>query len=169
MVGEQIHCVCGMVPQQMIGPTARLTQGVHIGTAKKIGLHVHLKHIEMACLDLLMNKLVTGIKAPRMAAHGHQTVLLLQCHHLGTVFVNITQGNFHLHMFASFKASNGLRGMHLCGSTQNNRIHLFDRQTFIQVAGDMRNAVFVGYFLGFFQLTANEGHHFNAINELDAI
>ena len=108
LVGEQIHCVCGMVPQQMIGPTARLTQGVHIGTAEKIGLHVHLKHIEMACLDLLVNKLVTGIKATRVTAHGHQTVLLLQCHHLGAVFVNITQGNFHLHMFASLQASNGL-------------------------------------------------------------
>ena len=59
--------------------------------------------------------------------------------------------------------------MHLCGRTQNNRVHFLDCQTFIQVGGDVRNAVFVSYFLGFFQLTANEGHHFNAINELDAI
>ena len=46
--------------------------------------------------------------------------------------------------------------MHLRGRTQNDRVHLLDRQTFIQVGGDMCNAVFVGYFLGFFQLAANE-------------
>ena len=144
MVGEQIHCVCGMVPQQMIGPTARLTQGVHIGTAEKIGLHIHLKHIELARLDLLVHKLVTGIKATRVAAHCHQPVLLLQCHHLGTVFVNITQGNFHLHVFTCLQASNGLCSMHLRGRTQNDRVHFLDRQTFIQVGGDMRNTVFFG-------------------------
>ena len=59
--------------------------------------------------------------------------------------------------------------MHLRGRTQNDRVHFLDRQTFIQVGGDMRNAVFAGDFLGFFQLAANEGDHFHAIDELDAI
>ena len=46
--------------------------------------------------------------------------------------------------------------MHLRGRTQNDRVHFLYSQAFIQVGGDMRNAVFVGYFLGFFQFAANE-------------
>ena len=77
------------MPQQMVCPAAWLPQGVHIRATEKIGLHIHLKHIELPSLDLLLHKLVAGVKATRMTTHRHQTCLLLQGHHLGTVLVHI--------------------------------------------------------------------------------
>ena len=50
LVLEQIDGVAGVVPQQMIGPAARLAGRVHVGAAEEIGLHVHLLDFELAGL-----------------------------------------------------------------------------------------------------------------------
>ena len=42
LILEQIHGVAGVVPKQMIGPTARLAGRVHVGAPEEIGLHIHL-------------------------------------------------------------------------------------------------------------------------------
>jgi hypothetical protein len=48
LVGEQVHRVRGVVPQQVVGPAARLAQRVHVGAAEEVGLHVHLLDVELA-------------------------------------------------------------------------------------------------------------------------
>ncbi len=53
LIGEQIDGVRGVMPQQMVGPGARLSQRVHVGAAEEIGLHVHLLDVELAGDDAL--------------------------------------------------------------------------------------------------------------------
>ena len=169
LVSEQIHRVGGVVPQQMVGPTAWLAQCVHVAATEKVGLHIHLQQIELPRLDLLVHKLMAGIEATGVAAHGHQTSLLLQRHHLGTVFIHIAQRNFHLHMFAGFQTCDGLRGVHLRGGAQNHRVHFLQSQAVVQVGGDMTYAVFVSHLLGFGQFTPDQRDHFHALNQFDAV
>ena len=48
LVGEQVDGVRGVVPQQVVGPAARLAERVHVGAAEEVGLHVHLLDVELA-------------------------------------------------------------------------------------------------------------------------
>ena len=48
LIGEQIDRVRGVVPQQVVGPAARLALGVHVLAAEEIGLDVHLLDVEFA-------------------------------------------------------------------------------------------------------------------------
>ena len=82
LVRKQVHRVGGMVPQQVVGPAARLAQGVHVGAPEEIGLHIQLLDVEFAGPDLLVHIQVAGVKAPSVAAHGHQAGLLLPGHHV---------------------------------------------------------------------------------------
>ena len=59
--------------------------------------------------------------------------------------------------------------MHLRGCAQNHRIHIFQRQTLVQIGGDVGNAVFVSHFLGLGQLAANQRHHLDTVDEFDAV
>ena len=69
LVLEQIDGVAGVVPQQVVGPAARLAQRVHVGAAEEVRLHVHLLHLQFAGLDALVDPLVAGIEAPRVSGH----------------------------------------------------------------------------------------------------
>ena len=80
LISEQINRMCRMVPQQVIGPTSGLAQGVHVGAAKKVSLHIHLLNVELTGLDLLVNPLVRRVKATGVTGHGDQTGGLLQGH-----------------------------------------------------------------------------------------
>ena len=51
LVREQVHGVGGVVPEQVIGPAARLAQRVHVGAPEEVGLHVHLLDVQLAGLD----------------------------------------------------------------------------------------------------------------------
>jgi len=73
--GEQVHRVRGVVPQQVVGPAARLAQRVDVGAAEEVGLHIHLLDVELARRDLLVHLLVAGVEAAGVAAHGHQAGL----------------------------------------------------------------------------------------------
>ena len=105
LVGEQIHCVCGVVPEQVIGPAAGLAECIHIGSAKKISLHIELLEIESAGADLLIDVLVTGVKTPGVATHGDQPSGFLQSDYLLGALEGISQRNFYLHMLARLQAS----------------------------------------------------------------
>ena len=52
LVREQVDRVRGVVPQQVVGPAARLAERVHVGAAEEVGLHVHLLDVELAGDDL---------------------------------------------------------------------------------------------------------------------
>jgi len=42
LVPKQINRMASMVPEQMIGPIARQTERIRVGTAKKVCLDIHL-------------------------------------------------------------------------------------------------------------------------------
>ena len=58
LVGEQVDRVRGVVPEQMVGPAARLALGVDVPAAEEIGLHVHLLDVELARHDPVVHLLV---------------------------------------------------------------------------------------------------------------
>ena len=169
LVGEQVYRVRGVVPQQMVGPAAGLAQGVHIAAAKKIGLHVHLLDIEFARPNPVVHPLVAGVKAPGVAAHGHQAFFLGELHHFSRVAPAISQRNFHLHVLARAQAGQGLRRMHLRGRAQNHRIHFGQGQAIGQVGADVGDAVFARHFLRFFQRATHQRNHFYAFDILDSV
>ena len=72
LVAEQVHGVRGVMPQQMVGPRARLAERVHVRAPEKIGLHIHLLDRHLARHDAAMNPLVRGIEPARMADHADE-------------------------------------------------------------------------------------------------
>ena len=124
LVAEQIHSVGSMVPQQMVGPRACFAFGIDVFAAEEIGLHIHLLDVQFACGDFIVQVLVRRVEAAGMAYHRYQACGLLQGQHFFGVAQGISQGYFHLHVFACFQASQGLGGVHLGRGTQNHCIHL---------------------------------------------
>ena len=169
LVGEQVHGVGSVVPQQVVGPAAGLAQRIGVGAAEEVGLHIHLLDVELARRDLLVHILVAGVEAAGVAAHGHQPGLLLQGHHGFSALEGIRQGNFHLHMLARLQAGNRLLGVHLRGGAQDDGVHFLQGQAVGQIGGDMADAVFVSDFLGLLQIAADQGHHFHTVDVLDAV
>ena len=157
------------MPQQVIGPAARLAQGVGVGAAEEIGLHIHLLDVEFARGDLVVHILVAGVEAAGVAAHGHQPGLLLQGHDFFSALEGVRQRNLHLHMLARLQAGQRLLGMHLGGRAKNDGIQFWQSQAFRQFRGHMANTVLGSDLFGLLQVTADQGHDFDAINILDAV
>ena len=72
---EQVDGVRGVVPQQVVGPRARLAERVDVPAAEEVGLHVHLLDVELARGDAAVHPLVARIEAPRVADHRDQAGL----------------------------------------------------------------------------------------------
>ena len=58
LVLEQVDRVRGVVPEQVVGPAARLPGRVHVGAAEEVGLHVHLLDGQLARDDAVAHPLV---------------------------------------------------------------------------------------------------------------
>ena len=141
LVGEQIDGMGGVVPQQVVGPRARLAERVDVLAAEEIGLHVHLLDVELAGLDLPVHPLVARIEAPGVADHGHLAAGLCSRDHRLGVGPGVGQRDLHLDVLARLQAGDGLLGVHLGRRAQDHRIDLGQRQGLGEIAGDMRDAV----------------------------
>ncbi len=104
LIGEQVDRVRGMVPEQVIGPGARLAERVHVGAAEEIGLHVHLLDMEFAGEDPLVHELVARVEAARVADHGDEAGLLLRRDHRLGVLEAVGERDLDLHMLAGLQA-----------------------------------------------------------------
>src|SRR3546814_12776165 len=62
LIGEQVHRVRGMMPQQMVGPGSRLPLGVDVLASEEIRLDVHLLEVELASADLALELLVRRVE-----------------------------------------------------------------------------------------------------------
>jgi len=78
LILEEIDGVAGVMPQQVIGPTARLAERVEVGAAEEIGLHVHLLDLQFAGGDLVVDPLMAGVEAPHVPSHRDETGLPLR-------------------------------------------------------------------------------------------
>ena len=136
--GRRTGPPCGRRGATAGGPSScGLAQGVHVGAAEEVGLHIHLLDVELARLDLLVHVLVAGVEAaggPHMAT---RPVCFLQVHHRLAFAQDVAQRDFHLHVLARFQAGNGLAGVHLRGRAQDHGVHFLDGQAVGQPGGDV--------------------------------
>ena len=127
LVLEQVNRVACVVPEQVIGPAARLALGVHVGAAKKICLHVHLLDLQFARVDPAADPLVRRVEAAHLPGHRQDARLLLYTANRFTVGKRIRHRNLDQHRLARFHAGNGLFGVHLRWRRQDDRIDVFVR------------------------------------------
>ena len=167
--GEQIHRVRRVMPQQVVGPAARLAQRIHVAAAKEEGLHIHLLDLVLAVLDLAVHELMARIEAAGVAAHRHQAGLALQVDHCLRIPPAVGQRDLDLHMLAGLQALKRLRRMHLGRRAQDHGVHVLERQAGGEVGGDVADAVLLRHFLGLGQLAADQRHHLDTVDVLDAI
>ena len=168
LVGEQVHGVRSVVPQQVVGPAARLSQRIDIAAAKEIGLHIQLLNVELAGLDFLMHPLVAGIEAPGVTGHRDQATALLQRNHLLRTGQRVSQRNLALHMLAGFQAGDGLRRVHLGRCAQDHRVDLGSGQAVGQIDAGVCDAVLGRNFAGLAQIAADQRDDFDAVDVLDS-
>ena len=81
LILKQVYRMAGVVPQQMVGPTARLAQGIHICPSKEVRFHDQMLNREFTGLYPVMDPLMTGIKTSDMVNHRHHACFFLHLHH----------------------------------------------------------------------------------------
>ncbi len=124
LISKEIHCMGGVMPEEMIGPASRLSQGIDIGTPKKIGLHIHLLNVVLTAGNSLADPLMTWVKTPGVAHHGDTALLLLQVRERLGIFPRIRHRDLDLNMLASPETLHRLVGMNLGRRAENDRIHI---------------------------------------------
>ena len=72
LIAEQIDRVRRVMPQQVIGPGARLPERIRVGAAEEERLHVHLLDLQLAARDALVDPLVRRIEATRVPDHADE-------------------------------------------------------------------------------------------------
>ena len=142
LILEQVDGVGGVMPQQMIGPAARIAGGVDVLAAEEIGLHVHLLDLQLAGDDLLVDVLMARIEAPHMAAHGDDAGLLGDLHQVLGVLDAVGDRDLDQHMLAGAHHLLALAEVHLGRRGEDHRIGALDALG--EIAGVMRDAVFLG-------------------------
>ncbi len=167
LVLEQVDGVGRMVPEQMVGPAARIAGGVDVLPAEEIGLHVHLLDGELALHDALVHPLVAGIEAPHVAAHGDHAGLLGDLHQIFGILDAVGDRNLHQHVLAGAHHLLALAEVHLGGRGEDDRVGALDALG--EVAGKVRHAVFLGDLGGRILVAADERRHFDAGNAFERV
>src|ERR1700704_2437805 len=167
LVLKQVDRMGGMVPEQMIGPAARISRRIDVLAPEEIGLHVHLLDLELALLDPLVDPLVARIEAPHMAPHGDDAGLLGDLHQLLGVLDAVGHRDLDQHMLAGPHDLLALAEMHLGRRGEDDRVGPLD--AFREVAGVMRDAVFLGHRRRRVLVAADERGDLNALDTLQGI
>ena len=148
LVGEQVDGVGGVVPQQVVGPAARLAQRVGVGAPEEVRLHVHLLDLEFAGLDALVDPLVARVEATRVSAHRDQPGLVLAFDDRPTIGERVAQRDLDLHVLAGVEALDRLVGVHLGRGAQDHGVEPVEREALGEVGRDVLDAVLAGDILG---------------------
>jgi hypothetical protein len=169
LIGKQVDRVGRVVPEQVVGPRARLALGVDVPAAEEVGLHIHLLDGEFAGPDPVVHVLVRGIEAAGVAHHAHQPGFLLLGDHRLRVGPAVGQRDFDLDVLARLHAGDGLRGVHLGRRAQDHRVDIGPRQRFAQIGARMARAIFGRDGSGLPGLTADHRNDFDAVDSLEAV
>ena len=167
LVLEQVDGVRGVVPQQMIGPAPRVAGGVDVLAPEEIGLHVHLLDLQLAGLDLLVDVLMARVEAPHVAAHRGDAGLLGDLHQVLGVLDAVGHRDLDQHVLAGAHHLLALAEVHLGRRGEDHRVGALD--AFAEIAGVMRDAVFLGDRRGGVLVAADERGDFDALNALQRI
>ena len=158
-----------MVPEEMVGPGARLPERVHVGATEEIGLHVHLLDIELARGDLLVDELMARVEAAGVADHGHEPRLLLHRDNGFGVPETVCERDLDLYVLARRKALQRLRRMHLSRRGQDHGVEARQLQAVGEVGGDVADAIFDGGLFRLVEFAADQRDHLHAVDQLDAV
>ena len=164
---EQIDGVTGVMPQQVIGPTARFSGGIHIGAAEEVGLHIHLLDFEFTLADPAVHPLVTGIEAAHVSGHCHDARIARDFGQRLRVLHIVGNRNLDQHMLAGAHHLLALCPVHLGGRGENDRIGAGN--PFRKIIPPMRDAVFARDFPGARGITANQRHYLDIRNAFQRI
>ena len=167
LVLEQIDGVGGVVPEQVIGPAARLAGGIDVAAPEEIGLHVHLLDFQLALCDALVHPLMARVEAPHVAAHGGDAGFLGDLNQRFGVLDAVGDRDFDQHMLAGAHHLLALAEMHLGRRGQDHRIGALD--AFGELAGEMRDAVFLGDLGGGVLIAADQRGDLDAGNALERV
>ena len=159
----------GMVPEQVIGPAARLAERVHVGAAEEIGLHVHLLDMEFVRQNALVDELVARIEAARVADHRHETGFPLHRRDRLGVLEAVGQGDLDLHVLAGLEALDRLGGVHLGRRRQDHGVEAGELQRLGKLGRRVADAVFLGRLLRLVELAPDERDHLDPVDPLDAV
>ena len=157
------------MPQKMIGPRARLTEGIDVGAAEEIGLHVHLLDRELTPGDALVDPLVRGVEAPRVADHADEAGALLQLGNGQRVGPVVGERYLDLHVLARLHAGSGLGGVQLGRAGENGGFHARETQGFGQVRRGVRHTVLLRDGTGRVDGAPDERHHLDVTDGLDGL
>src|SRR5262245_56346039 len=167
LVLEQIDGVGGVMPEQMVGPAARIAGRVDVLPPEEVGLHVHLLDLELALLDALVHPLVARIEAAHVPAHGSDAGLLGDLHQLLGVLDAVGDRDLDQHVLAGAHHLLALAEMHLGGRGEDHRVGTLD--AFREVAGVMRHTVFLGDLRGGVLVAADQRRDFHFGDALERV
>ena len=143
LIGEEIDGVRGVVPEQMVGPRARLAERVHVGAPEEIGLHVHLLDMEFVGENSLVDELVARVEAAGVADHGDETGLLLRRDNRLGIPQTVGEGDLDLHVLAGLQAPR-LSGRRASGSASpGHGVEARELQRLGELHGRVADPVFV--------------------------
>jgi hypothetical protein len=97
---ELIHRVTRVVPEKVICPAAGFAFGIYIGSAKEERLNDEVLQSEFSFLNSVVNPLMAGIEAARVASHRGETGFLCDLQNHFRVCQIIRNRNFHLNVLA---------------------------------------------------------------------
>jgi hypothetical protein len=163
LVREEVDGVCRVVPQEIVGPTSRLTQGIRVGASKEIRLYVHLLDGEFVPHDALMDPLVRRIEPARMSHHARKASLLGPCRDRERVAPTVGEGNLYLDMLSRVHGGEGLTGVELGGSGQDDRVDAVVTKYIVQLVRGERRTIGLSYFLGLFEATTDDARYLDAV------
>ena len=140
LVGEQVHGMGRVVPQEVIGPASRLAGRVHVGAPEEERLDNQVLDIQIAGEDFPPDVLVAGIEAPGVAAHRDKARVPLHLDHGLGIAQAVGDWDFHFDVLARLQARDCLRGMQLRRRREDDGVHVFPRQRFLEVRRHVADA-----------------------------
>ncbi len=169
LILEQVDGMAGVVPEQVIGPAARLALEIDVLAAEEKCLHHEMLQLELAGHDPVVNPLMRRIEPARMPGHGDQTACLLRLVDRRRVRQRIGDRNFDLDVLAGLQALNCLCRLHLGRRGDNCGVDAGLVERLGEVRRPVRNTVFPGNGLDGFGPAAGEADDLDAVDVLESI
>ena len=169
LISEQVDGVRRVVPQQMVRPAARLSEGIRVRAPEEVRLHIEVLDVELAGQDSLSHPLMAGIEAAGVTTHGDLAKRPGRCDHRPALLEIVAQRNLHLDVFAGLEAGPRLSCVHRRGCAEDDRVEAFDLQTRVQVGGHLWNLVLPGDLFGLGALATDQCDHLHAVDDLDCV
>ncbi len=171
LVLEQIDGVAGMVPQQMVGPAARLAQRIHVLAAEEIGLHVHLLDVELARPDAcLCTHWWLGLKRRVWPAMATRPVSFCTAHQAFGIGQIVGHRNFdHAHACRPACTGSAWSACIWVGVVEDRGLDAGLRQAFREIGRPVRDAEALGHLLGRVRAAAGQRHHFDIVDILQCV